>query len=142
MTTPTPNTEIDVNDLNTELVYPANTQTNLGKRIVRQLTNRQDRLDLETVINFSEDLGGKTAYENLYRSAASNVAQGFSSELNPVRSKITLTVNSDLYSPSVDYTFTINPGSFSTTTGDITFQNKSANNKIVDVVLSLSLIHI
>lgn len=135
---PTPNTglEIEVNDLNAELVFPANTTTSLGKRIVRQLANRADRAELDTIINFSEDLGGKVAYENLYRSAASNVAQGFSSQLNPVRSKVTLTVNSDLYSPSVDYTFTLNPGSFSTTTSDITINTLSPNNKVADIILS------
>jgi hypothetical protein len=113
----TPNVEISqlaLSDVNTELLYPAGTARALNDQVVRILTGNSASSADRAPVAFSA-LSNKSAFAGLVGNNVSNTGYG------TVGATVNFTANSDLYSPTVIWTWIVQsqtPGSTTVFAGD------------------------
>lgn len=144
MTTPQiPANSIEISDVRDE-INPGDgsgLQQSLGSNVVvRKLTGTFDKNVTQTTeISLGADLSNKTAFSEIITTSNSNTQSGIA----PVTSTITVTANTDMFEPVINWSFVIEPGSVNITANDITitrnvvfdpFTNRPAS-KSANVVL-------
>lgn len=134
MTTPqTPSNALDVSDVSDEINPASYTQgqQDIGaNNIVRQLTGSEAKTRTNSEILFS-DLSNKVAFSEILATSTSNTQGGVGSENNPITAQLTLQANSDMYSPTIDWTYSIDGGSENVIASDITITKPTSKQAIV-----------
>ena len=140
MTTPqTPANALDVSDISDEINPAGYTQgqQDIGaNNTVRQLTGSAAKTRAQSEILFS-DLSNKVAFSEIIAVSTSNTQSGISSEGKPIVAQLSLQANSDMYDPSIDWTYTIDSGSQNVTADDIVV-TKPTNKQAVIKISSLT----
>lgn len=136
MTTPTPNTEIEFEDVNYELNFSNTATQQISNGIVRQLTGAANKQDGQAEILLSGDLGGKVGYSEILAPFGTSNNQASVGDINNIfEASLLLRANTDLYTPDIAWSASIETGSLNVVTDDISFIR---NNKDVTVVLTAS----
>ena len=134
MTTPTiPANSLSVSQV-TDEINPGDgsgIEQSIGSNnVVRKLTGSLDKQGSQVEILIGGDLSNKIAFSEIIAAATSNTQAGISSEDVPLTASVTLTANSDMYEPNIDWSYTINSGSDNINAADIKItknSSKSAN---------------
>lgn len=134
MTTPTtPANALDVSDIRDE-INPGDgsgIQQDIGaNNSVRQLTGSAAKTRADSEILFS-DLSNKVAFSEIYTPSTTNTQGGVAIVGSPITAEITLQANSDMYDPTLTWTYTIDNGSSDVTTSDITITKPSSKTAVV-----------
>ena len=114
MTTPTtPANALDVSDIRDE-INPGDgsgIQQDIGaNNSVRQLTGSAAKSKQGAEILFS-DLSNKVAFSEIYTPSTTNTQGGIAVVGSPITAEITLQANSDMFDPTLTWTYTIDNGS-------------------------------
>lgn len=139
MTTPqVPANALEVSDIRDE-INPGDgsgIQQDVGaNNSVRQLAGTAAKSVAGSEILFS-DLSNKVAFSEIIAVSTSNTQGGVATEDNPITSQLTLQANSDMYEPTINWSYVLNSGSQDVSAADLVITkptNKSALVKLTSL---------
>lgn len=144
MTTPqAPSNLIEISDVSDEINPTGYVQAeqNIGANtVVRQLTGTLAKSISNTELLLGADLQNKTAFSEIVAISTSNTQAGVGSDSNPITAELILAANSDMYEPTIAWSYVINAlSTLDATNSDITLaQLPFSTNNGKNVSLKLS----
>lgn len=148
MTTPqVPANSLDASDISDEINpagYVQGQQTIGSNNVVRKLSGTFDKARSNTIELSFSDLSNKTAFSEILAASTSNTQSAISTVANPATAVLSLTANTDMVEPTINWTYQFLPGS-TATANDITItrnivvapngrpSSKSANVKLTSL---------
>lgn len=123
MTTPQiPANSLSASDVSDEINpsgYVQGQQSIGSNNVVRKLTGSFDKARSNTVELSFSDLSNKTAFSEIIAASTSNTQSSVATSANPATATITLTANTDMVEPVINWSYEFLPGS-TATADDIT----------------------